>query len=60
MTFMNDAGGGHDEYRAIPRDRYFEGIYAPSPQDKRAPGLSYHLFWERIYSLASNSFYPTQ
>ena len=34
MTFMNDAGGGHDEYRAIPLDRYFQGIYAPPPRTK--------------------------
>jgi hypothetical protein len=35
MTFMNDAGGGHDECRAIPRDRYFQEIYAPSPPGQK-------------------------
>lgn len=27
MTFMNDAEGWHDECRAIPTDRYSQGIY---------------------------------
>lgn len=44
----------------FPETHTFREFMLPSPQDKRAPGLSYHLFWERIYSLASNSFYPTQ
>lgn len=44
----------------FPTTDTFREFMPPSPQNERAPGLSYHLFWERIYSLTGNSFYPTQ
>jgi len=40
-------------------DTFREFISFLHCQDKRALELSYHLFHERIYSLASNSFYLT-
>lgn len=38
----------------------FGEFISPSPQDKRAPELNYHLLRGKIYSLASNSSSPTR